>query len=75
MQSLTPIVDCDVHYVDVMFQMTGAKPVKVHGMGAKLSDETKVQNYGHFHVEFDDGLVGWYEASWGLMMSETAFFV
>ena len=75
MQSLTPIVDCDVHYVDVMCQMTGVKPVKVHGMGAKLSDETKVQNYGHLHVEFDDGSVGWYEAGWGPMMSETAFFV
>ena len=41
MQSLTPIVDCGVHYVDVMCQMTGAKPVKVHGMGAKLSDENQ----------------------------------
>ena len=55
--------------------MTGAKPVKVHGMGAKLSDETKVQNYGHLHVEFDDRSVGWYEAGGGPMMSETAFFV
>jgi predicted dehydrogenase len=75
MQSLTPIVDCGVHYVDVMCQMTGAKPIKVHGIGAKLSDEIKVQNYGHLHVEFDDGSVGWYEAGWGPMMSETAFFV
>ena len=75
MQSLTPIVDCGVHYVDVMCQMTGAKPIRVHGIGAKLSDETAVQNYGHLHVEFDDGSVGWYEAGWGPMMSEVAFFV
>jgi predicted dehydrogenase len=26
-------------------------------------------------VAFDDGSVGWYEAGWGPMMSETAFFV
>jgi predicted dehydrogenase len=26
-------------------------------------------------VTFDDGSVGWYEAGWGPMMSETAFFV
>ena len=32
-------------------------------------------NYGHLHVAFDDGSVGWYEAGWGPMMSETAFFV
>jgi predicted dehydrogenase len=75
MDSLSPIVDCGVHYVDVMCQMTGAKPVRVHGIGAHLSDEVKVYNYGHLHVTFDDGSVGWYEAGWGPMMSEVAFFV
>jgi predicted dehydrogenase len=75
MESLTPIVDCGVHYVDVMCQLTRAKPVRVHGIGAKLSDETAVQNYGHLHVVFDDGSVGWYEAGWGPMMSEVAYFV
>jgi hypothetical protein len=35
----------------------------------------KVYNYGHLHVTFDDGSVGWYEAGWGPMMSEVAFFV
>ena len=75
MRSLTPIVDCGVHYVDVMCQLTGARPVRVHGIGAKLSAETGVQNYGHLHVVFDDGSVGWYEAGWGPMMSEVAYFV
>ncbi len=75
MESLTPIVDCGVHYVDLMCQMTGAKPVRVHGIGAKLSDETALDNYGHLHVTFDDGSVGWYEAGWGPMMSEVAYFV
>ena len=32
-------------------------------------------NYGHLQVTFDDGSVGWYEAGWGPMMSEVAFFV
>ena len=32
-------------------------------------------NYGHLHVTFSDGSVGWYEAGWGPMMSETAHFV
>ncbi|MGI9355319.1 MAG: Gfo/Idh/MocA family protein [Rhizobiaceae bacterium] len=73
--SLIPIVDCGVHYVDVMCQVTGAKPVRVHGIGAKLWDDADKQNYGHLHVTFDDGSVGWYEAGWGPMMSEVAFFV
>ncbi len=77
METMSPIVDCGVHYVDVMCQITDAKPVKVRGMGLRLSDEIApdMYNYGHFQVAFDDGSVGWYEAGWGPMMSETAFFV
>ncbi|WP_170395505.1 Gfo/Idh/MocA family protein [Ruegeria arenilitoris] len=77
MQTTSPIVDCGVHYVDVMCQITDAQPVRVHGMGLRLSDEIAedMYNYGQFQVVFDDGSVGWYEAGWGPMMSETAFFV
>ena len=32
-------------------------------------------NYGQLQVTFDDGSVGWYEAGWGPMMSETAYFI
>lgn len=77
MQSTSPIVDCGVHYVDVMCQITDAKPVEVRGMGLRLSDEIApdMYNYGHFQVLFEDGSLGWYEAGWGPMMSDTAFFV
>jgi predicted dehydrogenase len=77
METVSPIVDCGVHYVDVMCQVTGAKPVRVHALGARLSDEIapSMYNYGCLQVAFDDGSVGWYEAGWGPMMSETAFFV
>ncbi len=77
MNSISPIVDCGVHYVDVMCQVTGAKPLRVHAVGARLTSEVSdtMYNYGHLHVSFDDGSVGWYEAGWGPMMSETAFFV
>ncbi len=77
METTSPIVDCGVHYVDVMCQITDAKAVKVRGMGLRLSDEIApdMYNYGHFQVIFEDGSVGWYEAGWGPMMSESAFFV
>ncbi len=77
MQTTSPIVDCGVHYVDVMCQITDAKPVEVRGMGLRLSDEIApdMYNYGHLQVIFEDGSVGWYEAGWGPMISETAFFV
>lgn len=77
MRSTSPIVDCGVHYVDVMCQMTGAQPVRVSAIGARLTDEVSpaMYNYGQLQVTFSDGSVGWYESGWGPMMSETAFFV
>jgi predicted dehydrogenase len=82
LQSLSPIVDCGVHYLDVMCQITRAKATKVHALGARLTDGMAnvdipkgMYNYGMLQVAFDDGSVGWYEAGWGPMISETAFFV
>jgi predicted dehydrogenase len=77
MESMSPIVDCGVHYVDVMCQMTRSRPVKVQAIGARLTDEIDpdMYNYGQLQVVFEDGSVGWYEAGWGPMMSETAFFI
>ncbi|HVO03416.1 MAG TPA: Gfo/Idh/MocA family oxidoreductase [Candidatus Cybelea sp.] len=82
LQSLSPIVDCGVHYLDVMCQITRAKAQRVHGIGARLTDGLPnagipegMYNYGQLQVVFADGSVGWYEAGWGPMMSETAYFV
>ena len=75
--SLSPIVDCGVHYLDVMCQMTESKPLSVSAIGVRLSDEVPNDNYnyGQLQIRFEDGSVGWYEAGWGPMISETAFFV
>lgn len=77
MNSMSPIVDCGVHYVDVMCQMTRSRPIRVSAIGARLTDELKegMYNYGQLQVTFENGSVGWYEAGWGPMMSETAFFI
>ncbi len=77
MEAMSPIVDCGVHYVDVMCQMTKANPVSVSAIGARLSDEIDPDqyNYGQLQVRFDDGSVGWYESGWGPMISEQAYFV
>jgi predicted dehydrogenase len=77
MKSLSPIVDCGVHYIDVMCQMTRSKPMQVTAIGARLTEEIPAgnYNYGQLQIRFEDGSVGWYEAGWGPMISETAFFV
>ena len=77
MKSLSPIVDCGVHYIDVMCQMVRSKPIQVSAIGARLTEEIPEgnYNYGQLQIRFEDGSVGWYEAGWGPMMSETAFFI
>lgn len=77
MDSMSPIVDCGVHYVDIMCLMTQSHPVRVSAIGARLSEELKpgMYNYGQLQVTFADGSVGWYEAGWGPMMSDVAYFV
>ncbi|MGK0189357.1 MAG: putative dehydrogenase [Verrucomicrobiales bacterium] len=77
MQVQSPIVDCGVHYVDIMYQMAQSRPVRVHAIGCRNWDlvPEHICNYGQLQVEFEDGSVGWYEAGWGPMMSETAYFI
>lgn len=77
MQVQSPIVDCGVHYVDIMYQMAQCKPVRVHAIGCRNWDKVPehICNYGQLQVEFEDGSVGWYEAGWGPNMSETAYFI
>lgn len=77
MKSLSPIVDCGVHYIDVMCQMARSRPVQVAAIGARLTEDIPEgnYNYGQLQIRFEDGSVGWYEAGWGPMISETAFFV
>jgi len=77
MRTVSPIVDCAVHYVDVMCQMTGARPTHVQAVGARLAPELPegMYNYGQLQLRFEDGSVGWYEAGWGPMMSDEAVFI
>jgi predicted dehydrogenase len=77
MKSLSPIVDCGVHYIDVMCQMTRSKPVRVSAIGARMTKDIPAgnYNYGQLQIHFEDGSVGWYEAGWGPMISQTAYFV
>jgi predicted dehydrogenase len=75
--NMPPLVDCGVHYVDVMCQMTRSNPRLVQGIKARVSDEIDAGtvNYGQLQVVFEDDSVGWYEVGWGPMMSRSAYFV
>lgn len=77
LETTPPFVDCGVHYVDVMCQITDSRPVQVRGMGVRLATDIAEDqvNYSHLQVLFEDGSVGWYEAGWGPMISGTSCFV
>lgn len=74
MQTISPIVDCGVHYVDVMSQIIDSQPTEVRGLGVRLSDEIapSMYNYGQFQLLYADGSAGWFETGWGPTISYEA---
>ncbi|MBE6871330.1 MAG: Gfo/Idh/MocA family oxidoreductase [Ruminococcaceae bacterium] len=71
LKDCSPIVDCGVHYFDIMQWFTGADITSVHGIKAAVDDDLDVDeyNYGLVTVTLSDGSVGYYEAGWGQSIS------
>lgn len=67
----SPIIDCGVHYIDIMRWFTGAEIVNVSGIGARTEEDVPKDkyNYGLITVRLSDGSVGYYEAGWSNTMS------
>ncbi len=70
-QDTPPVLDCGVHYFDIMQWFTGARIEKVMGIKQKidldLSDDE--YNYSMCTCILSDGSVGFYESGWGNAMS------
>ncbi len=62
----SPIVDCGVHYFDLVHWMTDSKICKVSGIGKKLSPDIMHDNYQMVHFETANGCIGSYEVAWGV---------
>lgn len=62
-----PIIDCGVHYIDVMQWFTGAKIIKVGGIHSVIDKDVPegTYNYSLIHAWLSDGSVAYYEAGWG----------
>ena len=67
----SPIIDCGVHYLDVMQWFTGEKITDISGIGARTEPSLPdgKYNYGLITVHLDGGSVGYYEAGWANTMS------
>lgn len=66
----SPIIDCGVHYIDLMQWFTGEKITEINGMGQRISADVPDDkyNYGMITVKLSDGSVGFYEAGWSNTM-------
>ena len=62
----SPIIDCGVHYIDVMQWFTQSKVEYVSGIGQRTEQDIPADkyNYGIMSLKLSDGSVGYYEAGW-----------
>lgn len=67
----SPVVDCGVHYVDVMKWFSNSKVLDVNAIGIRTETDVPDDryNYGLMTLEFDDGSIGYYEVGWSNTMS------
>ena len=74
-QETSPIIDCGVHYLDVMRWVTGAEITSVNGVSARTEMDVPEghYNYGMITVTLSDGSVGFYEAGWSNTLSSENF--
>lgn len=62
----SPVVDCGVHYLDVMRWFTNAEIVDLSGIGSRTETDLPdgKLNYEMITARLSDGSVGYYEAGW-----------
>ncbi len=66
LKDCSPILDCGVHYFDVMQWFSNSRIAHVSGIGTVLDDKNHDfdYNYGIVNLELENGAVGYYEAGW-----------
>ncbi len=71
MRETSPIIDCGVHYLDVMQWFTDAKITGMSGIGMRTEEQVPedTYNYGMITVTLSDGSVAYYEAGWANTIS------
>ena len=67
----SPIIDCGVHYMDVMRWFTGEEITEVSAIGSRTEKDVPEDkyNYGFVTVKLSNGSIGFYEAGWGNTIS------
>ena len=66
LKDCSPVLDCGVHYIDVMQWFTGSKIVEVSGIGTKIEENAPNYDYTMMTFRMENGCVGYYEAGWNM---------
>lgn len=64
LEDCSPVVDCGVHYLDVMQWISGQKIEQVKGSSFLLDGDAPRDNYSIVNVRLSDGCCGCYESGW-----------
>lgn len=64
MHDCTPLVDCGVHYADVVQWFTNSKITRVCGISCKVDDDSPIDNYQIMNMQLDNGCAALYEVGW-----------
>lgn len=72
-EETSPIIDCGIHYIDVMRWFTGAEITNVSGVCQRLSSDIPEgkYDYGIITAKLSDGSVAYYEAGWSNTMASS----
>jgi len=65
LEDSTPVLDCGVHYIDVLQWFTSSRVCEVSGIGARICEDSPNFNYTLMTFRLENGCVGYYEAGWG----------
>lgn len=67
MKDTSPLIDCGVHYFDLIRWFTGEEIIDVSGISSTVDEKTpeNTYNYGLATMKLSGGSVAFYEAGWG----------
>lgn len=65
LEDCPPVLDCGVHYLDVMQWVSGQKICKIRSTSFKVDKDAPCDNYWNVQMQLSGGCCGCYEAGWG----------
>lgn len=64
LEDASPVLDCGVHYIDIMEWLSGSEIIEVSGIGTRIDNDAPEDNYGLVTVKLSNSCVGYYESGW-----------